>query len=44
MKLFLKRGGLLKNFASPSGDGNWFRNSGNFKNIIKKKPRFLGTN
>ena len=29
------RGGFLKNFASPSGDGRWFRNLGNFKNIIK---------
>ena len=25
------RGGFLKNFASPSGDGRWFRNLGNFK-------------
>ncbi len=29
------RGEFLKNFASPSGDGRWFRNLGNFKNIIK---------
>ncbi len=37
------RGGFLKNFASPSGDGHWFRNLVTLKKNYKN-PQFLGTN
>ena len=34
-KIKLNRGGFLKNDASPSGLGHWFRNLGSLTNIMK---------